>query len=173
MHGSFCYLFQTNSLSLCLFCFITSTRSEKKIVGNWCTMYCTNVEILYAQSFLCFSHITGNWIGVHLAWFIHPSKVWSMLHHTSMGMSSEYLTQTPTLNLSLPLLFFIIKFVSLFWFLRLYHFYSLFTAYFLCEKLMSVRHGSNCCAQSFLLLLPLTGNIDISSDCPHIKINQY
>ena len=125
MHGSSCYLFQTNSLSLCLFCFITSTRSEKKIVGNWCTMYCTNVEILYAQSFLCFSHITGNWIGVHLTLFIHPSKVWSMLHHTSLGMSSEYLTQTPTLNLSLPLLFFIIKFVSLLWFLRL----IIFTAY--------------------------------------------
>ena len=31
------------------------------------------------------------------------------------------------------------KFVSLLWFLRLYHFYSLFTAYFLCEEVMSVR----------------------------------
>ena len=102
MHGSFCYLFQTNSLSLCLFCFITSTRSEKKIVGNWCTMYCTNVEILYAQSFLCFSHITGNGMGVHLTLFIHPSKVWSMLNHAPMGMSSEYLIQTLTLNLLLP-----------------------------------------------------------------------
>ena len=107
--------------------FVLSQVQEvlKKIVGNWCTMYCTIVEILYAQSFLCFSHITGNWIGVHLTLFIHPSKVWSMLHHTSLGMSSEYLTQTPTLNLSLPLLFFIIKFVSLLWFLRL----IIFTAY--------------------------------------------
>ena len=37
------------------------------------------------------------------------------------------------------LLFFIIKFVSSSSFLRLYHFYSLFTAYFLYEEEMSVR----------------------------------
>ena len=36
------------------------------------------------------------------------------------------------------LLFFIIKFVSLSWFLRLYHFYDIFTAYFLYEEVMSV-----------------------------------
>ena len=87
----------------CAFFVLSQVREvKKKFVGNWCTMYCTNVEILYAQSFLCFSHITGNGMGVHLTLFIHPSKVWSMLNHAPMGMSSEYLIQTLTLNLLLP-----------------------------------------------------------------------
>ena len=48
-------------------------------------------------------------------------------------------TLTLSLNLNYPPLFFIIKFVSLSWYLRLYHFYSLFTAYLLCEEVMSIR----------------------------------
>ena len=47
------------------------------------------------------------------------------------------LTLTPKPNYLL--LFFIIKFVSLSWFLQLHHFYGLFMAYLLYEEVMSVR----------------------------------
>ena len=80
--------------------------------------------------------------GVHLTLpshiFFCPSKVWSMLHHGSVGVSSEKNKINLTLTLNL-LLFFIITFVSLSGFLRLYHFYSLFTAYLLYVEVMPVR----------------------------------
>ena len=68
-----------------------------------------------------------------------------MLHHGSVGARSKQnkrnlnLTLTLTLNLLLPSIVFIIKFVSLLSFLRLYHFYGLFTTYLVYEEVMSVR----------------------------------
>ena len=76
------------------------------------------------------------------SYFLRASKVWSMLHRGSVGASSEYKKRNLTLTLRLPyylLLYFMIKFDSLSWFLRLYHFYGLFTAYFLYEEVISVR----------------------------------
>ena len=51
------------------------------------------------------------------SYFFRSSKVWSMLHHGSVGAITFYF-------------FFIIKFASFSWFLRLYHFYGLFMAYY-------------------------------------------
>ena len=65
-------------------------------------------------------YISGQWVA---------SSEWNKRNLT--------LTLTPKPNYLL--LFFIIKFVSLSWFLWVYHFYGLFTAYLLYEEVMSVR----------------------------------
>ena len=88
--------------------------------------------------------LTFNWIVVnkrqcHL--FVQFESG-SMLHHRSVGVSSKKKNLIQNLTLTLTflylILFFIIKFVSLSWSLRLYHCYGLFTAYFLYEEVMSV-----------------------------------
>ena len=71
-------------------------------------------------------YITGQWV-------------------TSSEKDKRNLTPTPNLNPNYPLLFFIIKFVSLSWYHGFITFYGLFTAYLLCEEVMSVRlYGSVC-----------------------------
>ena len=71
-------------------------------------------------------YITGQWV-------------------TSSEKDKRNLTPTPNLNPNYPLLFSIIKFVSLSWYHGFITFYGLFTAYLLCEEVMSVRlYGSVC-----------------------------
>ena len=67
-----------------------------------------------------------------------PSKL-SLEHVTSKVSGLRVQNKKTKPNPNYLVLFFIIKCVSLSWFLRLYHFCGLLTAYFLYEVVMSVR----------------------------------
>ena len=116
-------------LSKCLQ-YAHQTFATKNLSRTWC-LQCNDLS----PSKGCSSDIGSSY-------FSRPSKVRSMLRsmllHWSAKLSSEENKTNLTLTLNL-LLFFIIKFVSLSWFLRFYHFYGLFTACFLYEEVMSVR----------------------------------
>ena len=118
------------TLCCCQFCKLTLNKIIKMRYNT------ANVVNLNSKYYGTYRHAEGRLFIWHfiLKYFFCPSKVWSMLNHGPVWASSEQnkISLTPTLTLTLDLpLFFMIKFVFFSWFLRLYHFYSLFTAYFL------------------------------------------
>ena len=89
-----------------------SSNLGRKLVNSY------TIRCLFFYCCMDIANLRLSIIDILSAYFIRPSKVWSMLHH---GPVQNKISLSLTLNL---ILFLIIKFLFLSWFLRLCHFYG-------------------------------------------------
>ena len=135
------------SIFISYFCFSTGAFKGRKFVIL--IAFPWSFSIFLKSSFFSWVKCNRLFIWHLLRIFFRPSKVWSIFHHALVAANSEWneiiLTLTLTLNLVLTFIVFH-NFFFLSWFLWLYHFYGLFTAYlfmwggnvsWLCDKSQS------------------------------------